>query len=220
MSILNKLYLIGIVFIVGCGSLGVRTDAHSYKDPLYGTKPIKKIVVYANIQNMQYRDQIESAFIDYFISLNYDCIAVKSSTMILPTRTYTNKELKEIFKSNSIDALLVFTVQDAGYNHQQFTYNQPYQTYGNVYKSGSNSYSYNAYTYGGPQTYNFYKPYLSAVADLYDVNTELKIWTVQLNSRGNAFANIDDALYKSIKTSVLKLEQDGIIKSQKNTQGY
>ncbi|GAB4220450.1 MAG: hypothetical protein Kow00102_07700 [Spirochaetota bacterium] len=220
MSILNKLYLIGIVFIVGCGSMGVRTDAYSYKDPLCSTKPIKKIMVYANIQNMQYRDEIESAFIDYFIRRNYDCIAVKSSTIILPTRSYTKNELQEIFKSNNIDAILMFSVQDTGYNHQQFTYNQPYQTYGNIYKSGSNSYNYNAYTYGGSQTYNFYKPYLNATADLYDVSNKSKIWTVQLNSYGNAFANIDDTLNDSIKTTVLKLEQDGIVKTRRNSYNY
>ena len=220
MNIVKQICLLGIVFAMGCGSMGVRTDAYSYKDPLCSTKPIKKIMVYANIQNMQYRDEIESAFIDYFMSWNYDCIAVKSLTIILPTRSYTKNELQEIFKSNNIDAILMFSVQDTGYDHQQFTYNQPYQTYGNIYKSGRNSYNYKAYTYGGSQTYNFYIPYLNATADLYDVSNQSKIWTVQLNSRGNAFSNIDDTLNDSIKTTVLKLEQDGIVKTRPNTYNY
>ncbi|MCX8124677.1 MAG: hypothetical protein N3F66_11040, partial [Spirochaetes bacterium] len=75
--------------------------------------------------------------------------------------------------------------------------------------------SYSARTYGGPQTYNFYKPYLNAIADLYDVGLGIKIWTAQLHSYGNAFANINDTLNDAIKTTVLKMEEDGIIKVRK-----
>lgn len=215
MNFLHKIIMVCVMFAIGCGSMNVRTDSQSYKDPLCSAKTIKKILVYANTKDLQYQNYIETELVNYITRWNYDCIAVKSSEIVLPTRTYTEKELKQLFSSHSIDAILAFTVQNAGYNHQQFTYNQPYQTYGNIYNYGSNAYSYSARTYGGPQTYNFYKPYLGAVADLYDISTGTKIWVVQLQSYGNAFAKIDDTLDDAIKTVVVKMEQDGIIKQRK-----
>jgi hypothetical protein len=220
MNIFKKFFLFVVLVTTGCGSLGVRTDVYSYKDPFCATKSIKKIMVFANTQDMKYQDEIESAFIKYFESWNYDCIVVKSVDVVIPTRTYTKNEMQQLFKSNDLDVILVFTVKNAGYDHQKFTYNEPYKTYGNIYSGGANTYYYNTRTYGGPQTYDFYKPYLSAIADIYDIETGLKIWTAQLISMGNAFANINDTLNDAIKTSVLKMEQDGVVKKQKNRKGY
>jgi hypothetical protein len=53
------------------------------------------------------------------------------------------------------------------------------------------------------------------MADLFDPDTGNKLWTVQLNAYGNAFANIDDALSDAVKTLVLKLEKDGVVKANK-----
>jgi len=215
MRIFKTFYLLPILLAIACGSMGVRTDAHSFKDPVCGTKNIRKILVYANVKDMQYRDVIESKIVNYFVKWNYNCVAVRSIDIVMPTRTYSTQELQKLFKENSIDAILTFTVTNLGYTQHQMTIDQPYQTYGNVYKGGSNYYYYNSQTYGGPQTYNFSKPYLDATADLFDPDTGNKLWTVALNSYGNAFANIDDALNDAMKTLVLKLEKDGVVKAHK-----
>ncbi len=214
---LKSLVSIVVLFAIGCSSMNVKTEAKSYKDLEDNQSQIKKVIVYATTKNLQYGDYIESNIVKY-IQKNYECNAVKSLDIINPARTYSDDELKSILIKHSIDALLIFDVKDVGYNNTQFTMNQPYQTYGDIYNRGGGMYSYNMQTYGGPQTYNFIKPYLYAVAELYDIVNKRKLWIVQLNSYGNAFADIDDTLNDAIKTTVKKLEEDGIIKRKQKKQ--
>lgn len=215
----QRLLCAGIILVlsagIGCAGLNVRTDARSFKDPICAETQVKKILVFSNTDDIQYRDHIETNMVKYFEMNNYDCIAVKSLDIFLPTRTYTEKELKQLFDLHSIDAVLFFEVQDSGYTHQQYTTTFPKKTTGDIYGSGDVKVFKYTPTITGPQTYNFYKPHLSAEAHLYDADRGIKLWTVQLNSYGNAFAHINDTLNDAIKTLIRKLEQDGVIKKNK-----
>lgn len=204
------IFFMAISFLA-CGTFGVRVDGISYTDPSFNKNSINKILVYANVHDWAYREEIETAFVKNIVAAKYDYIAIKSKNIIPITREYTEEQINTILKNNGIDAVLIFPIKDSGYYNQSITLNQPYQTSGNIYKSGSNYYYYDVTTNGGPQTYNFKKPYLLADVDIVDVKTGIKIWTVQFNAGGNAYADINDALIKTVTETVKKMGEDGIV---------
>ncbi len=96
MNTLHKIIIVCVLFVIGCGS--VYTRAYTYKDPMFASRSLKKVMVFANTDNLQDRDKIENKFIKYIASRNYDCLVVKSTDIVLPTRTYTEIELKQLLK--------------------------------------------------------------------------------------------------------------------------
>lgn len=171
-------------------------------------------MVYANVHDYAYREEIETALVKYIVRYKYDCIAVKSKDIIPRTREFTKEQINTILKNNGIDAVLIFSIKDTGYDNQSITVNQPYRTSGNIYIRG-NDYYYDATTYGGPQTYNYSKPYLLADVDILDVKTGVKIWTAQFSSWGYQYANIYNVLVKTISKAVKKVGQDGIVRNNR-----
>ncbi|MGQ9844450.1 MAG: hypothetical protein ACUVRK_12945 [Spirochaetota bacterium] len=199
-----------VISFLACGTFGVRVDGTSYTDPSFNKNSINKILVYANVHDYAYREEIETAFVKYIVRYKYDCTAVMSKDIIPRTREFTKEQIITILKNNGIDAVLIFSIKDSGYYNQSITVNQPYRTSGNIYRSGNNYY-YDATTDGGPQTYNYSKPYLLADVDIFDVKTGIKIWTAQFDAGGNAFANTNDALIKTITETIKKMAKDGIV---------
>jgi len=106
-----------VVFTIGCITGNVRTDVNSYKDPQCNETSIKKIMVFSTSKDMNYRELIEKQLVTYMKNKNYVCQAVRSIDILLPTRTYTLREIKAILAQHSIDTIFMFNVSDLGYKH-------------------------------------------------------------------------------------------------------
>ena len=110
---MNKIKIAIILLIAFIISNCTHTKVVTFTDPDTRGKSYNRIGVVANVDDLSERVTIEEKMVKTF--LDNGISAVSSISLIPPTREFTVEQENEIFKNNSIDALVIIQLDDSGY---------------------------------------------------------------------------------------------------------
>lgn len=104
---MKKIFLLLITFLfIGCASVKIS----SFKNPDVDISKYKKIIVYGNTKDIEYRKTLEADITAAFKEKSID--AVSSIDIISPVKEYTQEEIKKIYIDNKIDSILTVAIID------------------------------------------------------------------------------------------------------------
>ncbi len=193
--------------LAGCAS----TDMTSFKDPSYASTSFDRILVVANLSNLDWRQQIESRLVQEFQEKGI--FAMKGMDLFPPTRTLTDDQKISLLTENKIDSYILIDVGETG--TQQVYIPQTgssTKTEGNVNVSG-NTATYRekstTTTYGG---YTVSKPWAQFEAKVFDVSNGQNAWMASAFTKGNGYANFKTVVNSFCGKTVEQLIKDGVVK--------
>jgi len=198
-------FVLVFFFITAC----VSTDIASFTDPDYRNFKIRNIAVIADVADLRYKITMENDFASCFRDKRLN--VYEGYNLVPPTRNYKPAEIKEIFRKNNVHAVLLFTIQDAGYTQEQVTLYAPYNTSGTINRTGANQFQYSSTTQGGPMSFNVKKPHLTMKTHIFDPSNGRLMWIATSFSSGNAFVNLESTIYNYVISVVDRLEADDLL---------
>uniref|UniRef100_A0A7V3KMK5 DUF4136 domain-containing protein n=1 Tax=candidate division WOR-3 bacterium TaxID=2052148 RepID=A0A7V3KMK5_UNCW3 len=204
-----------IIMTVGCAV----TRVTSFKDPAFADRKIDQVLIVVPSTDLEARTTIETAFTVRF----EDCgvKAIPSFKVFIPTRTYTEDEIRKSIKDHFIAAVLWIELKDStpdrvflpggfGFTTGQISPPQVYSTSPNVHViPGPQTFSAQSFSIG-PGVIS--KPKLQYKIDLWDVATEKIIWTAASVTRGGSEVKFNTLIESFANTVLEKLKEDGLIK--------
>lgn len=188
--------MVGVVAVCwGCA----RTQIASMAAPDVAGHPYNHVPVVFPVTDLANRQFVEDAFA--VSNARY----TPSYTVLFPGRQYTNAELGQAFATRGIDGVLLISLDQAGVTHA----------------TGSTSTSAWCYSYSSTgactqasaltNSYDLSKPWARFTTQLYDVTTGKVMWIATSSTGGNAYANQHDVLTSMTKSTVERLNRDGIV---------
>ena len=187
------------------------TSMTSFTDPSYRSTSFARILVVANVSNLQSRQRIESRLVQEF--RDEGVFAMEGTNLFPPTRTLSDEQKVQLLRDNHIDSYIVIDVGETG--TQQVYIPQTgssTNTKGNVSVYG-NTATYQekstTTTYGG---YTVSKPWANFNAKLFDVATGQTAWVASAFTGGNAYAGVNTVVNSFCGKTVEQLTKDGVIK--------
>lgn len=198
--------LIVSTLIGGCA----HTSMTSYIDPSYRASSFKRVLVIANISDLQWRQKVESRLVEAF--RDQGIFAMESLDLFPPTRNLSDEQKVKLLLQNHIDSYIVVSVGDAG---AQQVYIPPTgsstKTSGSVSVYGDNA-TYQekstTTTYGG---YTVSKPWAQFDAKLFDASNGQNAWMASAFTGGNAYANYNTVVNSFCDKTVEQLVNDGVV---------
>ncbi len=206
----TKILFLGVVALLGfsgCAS----TSMTSFTDPGYRTTTFTRILVVANLSDLQWRKRIESRLVDEF--LWNGVFAMEGMNLFPPTRELTDQEKIDLLVQNKIDAYIVIGVRETGtqevYIPETGSSTQTegsVSVYGNTatYREKSRTTKYGGYTVS--------KGWAEFDVKLYDVSNGQCAWVASAFTGGNAFANFNTIINSFCFKTVEQLIKDGVVK--------
>jgi hypothetical protein len=204
---INLCAAITLILFSGCAS----TSMTSFTDPAYRGTTFKRVLVVANVSDLEWRQKIETRIVQEFRSEGI--YAMEGINLFPPTRAFTDSQKVELLVQNNIDSYIVIGVGESGI--QQVYIPQTgsstktegrVDVYGNTatYEEKSTT-----RTYGG---YNVSKPWAHFDAKLYDVSRGDIAWVASATTGGNAYANFNTVVNSFCGKTVEQLIKDGVVR--------
>lgn len=206
----TKILLLGVAALIGFGGCA-STSMTSFTDPSYRTTTFSRILVIANLSDLQWRQRIESRLVQEF--RENGIFAMEGMNLFPPTRDLTDQEKIDLLVQNRIDSYIVVDVGETGtqqvYIPQTGSSTKTEGTvsiYGNTatYREKSKT-----TTYGG---YTVSIPWAKFDAKLFDVSNGQNAWVASAFTGGNAYANFNTVINSFCGKTVEQLVKDGIVK--------
>ena len=194
------------VILSSCAS----TRMTSFKDPSFRSSKFKRILVIANVSDLQWRQKVESRLVEAFKDAGV--FAVEGVLFFPPTRTFSNEEKVDLLVSSNLDGYISVSVGDAGTTEvyvpptsSTTTTKGSASVYGNqaTYKSKSTT------SYSGGYTLS--KPWAEFDTKLVDVSSGQTAWVASSFTGGNAYANLNTVINSYCDKVVEQLIQDGLV---------
>lgn len=192
--------------LYGCAS----TNMTSFTDPDFQSIKFKRILVVANVADLQWRQTIESRMVEAFRPVDVE--AFESLRLFPPTRNFTNEEKIDLLNRYKIDGYITINVGESGV---QSVYVPPTgsttKTKGEVTVTGNRAqYEGKSTTtnYGG---YTLNKPWAQFQTKLFDVSSGSTAWVASSYTGGNAYANLNTVINSYCDKVVDKLKEDGLV---------
>ncbi len=198
---MKKLFLLltSLLFI-SCAT----TDISSFKNPDIDFSSYKKILVFGNSRDIDFRKTIEADLVTAFNEQSI--IAISSIELISPVKEYTDEDIKKILFDNNIDGYLSVAVVTAS-EESAYIPQTSYTNYQTQYINGQLvSVPYTS-TYGG---YSVSYPKASFEIILTDIKTGQIAFKATANSEGDEFSDmktISRSLAKKIVEEYLTLSE-------------
>ena len=195
------LFLFSILFI-GCASTRITT----IKNPNSDISLYKKILVFANTQNLEFAKNFENSMVKAFSDNNIE--AVSSLEILPPLKQYNNNEIDKIFLKNNIDSILSVVVISADKTNDFVYVPQRTQThYRSQYINGQFiSIPYTTTT--GGYSYTISALNVSFEIVFSDVKTNEIIFKSTAHSEGDDISAISDSLSENIIKEYLNVKDD------------
>jgi hypothetical protein len=162
-------------------------------------------MAFVSLADIGLRQDAETVFERRLAECNIECMP--SHKLFFPSRQYSEEEAGRLISQNSIDAVLIVTLSDAGtsssYVPQQSYTEAQSQIIGNTVSGSSTTTS-----SGG---YSIEKPWASFTAQLFDCQTGHVVWVASANTGGNAYASGGTLVRSMADKTVQQLKKDGIV---------
>lgn len=195
-----------LLFLSGCAS----TSVTAYKDPNFASKTYESLAIYANTENLEWRQSLEQTMVAEINKRGG--YAVPSMSLIPPTRDYEPGEAARIlFRENNIGGLITIKVGDSGVQQQWIP-----QTGSTTTSSGTVSTYGNTGTYSGTSSttyqggYNVNKPWAKMSTELIDLESGKKVWVASSHTGGNAYASFNTIRKSYCKKIANELQKAGL----------
>lgn len=186
-----KIYILVIatLFLTGC----VSTNVRDFTDPDYMGFQSKKLLIESPSH------LIEESFSNEL--KNIDVVYYLSSSIFIPTRTYTTKDKLKIMKDKGFDSLLTINISGDHQSSNVVGYNT--NSYASAYSTGYG----NAYASGTSTTIPIvaHNRNSKAQAKLYEVKTGRVIWV------GNLDTSAQGSLYMSNSTTADSIAEEAVV---------
>lgn len=195
------IFIFSLLLFVSCAT----TDISSFKNPEINFAEYKKILVFGNSRDIDFRKTLENDLVLAFAEKQIN--AVSSIELISPVKEYSSEELKQIFTNNKIDGYLsvaVVTVSEESIYVPQTTSTQ----YRSQYVNGQLISVPYTTTSGG---YSLSYPKASFEIILTDITTGDIAFKATANSEGDEFSNmktISKSLSKTIVEEYINLSME------------
>jgi hypothetical protein len=205
-----RIVLFGVAALIGLAGCA-STSMTSFTDPSYRATSFSRILVVANISDLQSRQRLESRLVEEFRSQGI--FAMEGMNLFPPTRTLTDEQKIDLLVQNNIDSYIVVGVGETG--TQQVYIPQTgssTKTKGsvNVYgNTGTYQEKSTTTTYGG---YTVSKPWVQFDAKFFDVSNGQNAWVASAFTGGNAYANFNTVVNSFSSKTVEQLIKDGIVR--------
>jgi hypothetical protein len=199
-------------FFVGNGC--ARTNLASYIDTEYKTRAFKKVLVLAPLENLQYRQKIETEITK---GLRYKGFKVFiGGDLFPPTRQWSDEERLKVIQENKIDCFLIIQIKDAGYEEAYIPPSTNTSTRGRATTSGNLTRYKETTTTTQSGGYNVKLPWADFEAKLIDADNGQTAWLGSASTGGNALASnstlISSFAYEVVsqlaKTTLLKKDKE------------
>ncbi|MBN1397199.1 MAG: hypothetical protein JXA06_04120 [Bacteroidetes bacterium] len=201
------LYTSLLIGFFGCAS----TNITSFIDPDYKTTNFTRVLIIANLSDLQWRQQIESRLVQEF--RDNGIFALEGINLFPPTREFTEQEKIDLLIQNKIDSYILIDVGETGTEQVYIPQTgSSTKTEGSVSVHGkTTTYSEETRTtnYGG---YTVSKPWAKFDAKLFDVSNGQNAWIASAFTSGNAYANHNTVINSFCGKTVKQLIKDGVFK--------
>lgn len=206
----STILLISVAALIGFGGCA-STSMTSFTDPGYRTTTFSRILVVANLSDLQWRQTIESRLVQEF--RENGIFAMEGMSLFPPTRDLTDQEKIDLLVQNKIDSYIVVDVGETGTQQVYIP-----QTGSSTKTEGSvtvydNTATYHeesrTTTYGG---YTVSKPWAQFGAKLFDVSNGQNAWVASAFTGGNAYANFNTLIDSFCGKTVEQLIKDGVVR--------
>lgn len=171
----------------------ISTHVRDFTDPDYISFQSKKILIEtpSHLFEESFSNELK----------NIDVIYASSSSIFIPTRTYTAKDKLKIMEDKGFDSLLTINISDNHQSSKVVGYNT--SSYANAYSTGYGS----AYASGTSTSIPIvsHNRNSKAIAKLYEVKTGRIIWV------GNLDTSASGALYMSTSTTVDSMVEEIVV---------
>ena len=178
-------------FFTSCAT----TTISSIKNPDIDFSGYKRILVFANIRDIDFRKSLESELVTVFSEYAID--AVSSIELISPVKEYSEDEIKKILSDNLIDGYLSIEVIDSS-NVSGYVPQTSYTNYQSQYVNGQLISVPYTTTYGG-YAYSYLKSNFEIV--LKDVRTGQIAFKATAKSAADDFGNMKN-MAKSVSKKI------------------
>lgn len=193
------------LYISGCA----QTELGYVKNPEFNQTKFKKILIFANISDLNLAKKTELNFIDEFKSLGIN--SVSSLNIIPPVKEYNKDELLDIFNQNGIDGILIITLKDVKKDSIYVPPQEQNQQI-QIYSRGNfQNYSYTE-KYGG---FFVTKTSLKFDTVLIDAKTEKIVWRSTADVKDIYLASYDTMVESMAKKIGKSLIKENIVESKK-----
>jgi len=195
MKIQNYLFATAIVsiFLSSC----VSTQIGSFYDPDTNFSKYQKIVVYATIQNIEWRKALEKIITDELANKGKN--AVPSINIISPLKTYSQEEIISIYENEQIDCIISVSLLSASIENQYIP--QTVHTYDTTRFNGEKIVSeQRSYTTGG---YALSFPQASFEIIVSESKTNKIVMKSTAYSEGDEFSNMN-TIFESLAKKIVE----------------
>ena len=209
---LKYISLVAIIIVssqllfIGCAS----TQITSFKDPDYQNSNFKRILIVANTNDLENRQQLETKMVESFSKEGI--FALESYKLFPPTREFTNDEKVSLMLKNNIDAYISISVGESGVSQVYIPQtSSTTKTEGNVnvYGNSANYKQKSTTTYD--EGYTVEKPWAKITTNLYDVSNGKMAWIATSYTGGNAYASKKTIVNSYSNKIVEKLLEEGLV---------
>lgn len=190
-----KKYIIFLLpfVLISCAT----TNISSFRNPDVDFSNYKKIAVYGNSRDIDFRKTLENDLVNSFNSKNIDAVSI--ITVLSPVKEYTNEEISRIMNENEIDALLSVEVisvsEETAYVPQTTTTTYQSQYVGGQYVSVPHT-----TTSGG---YSISRPRARFEIILTDIQSDETAFKATANSAGDEFSDMK-TISKSLSEKIVE----------------
>jgi len=167
-------------FLIGCAS----TNISSFRNPDIDFSNYKKIMVYGNSRDIDFRKTLEADLVNAFTEKNIT--AVSSIDLISPIKEYSSEEIQNIFIENNIDGYLSVAVVSAT-EESAYVPQRSHTNYRSQYVNGKLTSVPYTTTSGG---YSVSYPKASFDIILTDIKTGQVAFKATANSEGDEFSDM------------------------------
>jgi hypothetical protein len=198
MERLKYVFVFLLISLAGCAT----TKLTSFKDPDYGQKEFKRILVIAATGDLEKKFNLETSMVEALTSAGI--YAVEGHKLFPPTRDFTDEEKTDINLKNNIDAHLVINVKGLG-DKEEYV---PIWGANTVTDGATSQTNY----HGG---YNTEKPWGEFETVLYDAANGKKAWIATSLTEGKELDNQSTVISSFCGKVVDKLFKDKLITKEK-----
>lgn len=198
--------LLLILFLFGCAS----TRMTSFKDPDYLDSKFERILVVANTNDLEDRQNLESGMVEEFTEIGV--FALESFKLFPPTRDLSEEDKVDLLLANNIDGFITIDVGESGVNSvyvPQTGSTTKKEGRVNVYGNSATYKEKSKTTYQGGYTLN--KPWAEFETRLYDVTNGNMAWIATSFTGGNAYANKNTLIGSYCSTTIEKLVEEKLV---------
>ena len=190
----------------GCAS----TNITSFTDPDYRATHFSRILVVANVADLEWRNRIESRLVQELTKQG--AFAIKGIELFPPTRDLDDEEKINRLLHNRIDSYITIDVGETGTQEVYIPQtSSTTKTTGSVNVTGSSA-TYReksrTTTSGG---YTVSKPWAKFTTKLFDVSSGVNAWVATAFTGGNAYANFNTVVNSFCDKIVQQLLRDGLV---------